>query len=63
MSWQQRSIIMSCFIPRILIVDDQVELLGEVSDYFRRKAEVVSTATCFKEARDVLHVNSPWSMF
>ena len=40
--------------PRILIVDDQADLLHEVASYFRRKGENVVTAGSCMRARQIL---------
>ena len=40
--------------PRVLIVDDQLELLHELASYFRRKGVTVVTAGSFSEGRQIL---------
>ncbi len=44
--------------PRLLVVDDEPELLAEIVSYLRRRGETVSQAASFSDARDVLQ--SEW---
>ena len=46
------------FAPRVLIVEDEVEVLDEVASYLRRRGETVMTATSCKEARRILEDDS-----
>lgn len=46
------------FAPRILIVEDEAELLDEVASYLRRRGETVVTATTCNEARRILEDDS-----
>jgi two-component system, NtrC family, response regulator PilR len=40
--------------PRLLVVDDEPELLAEIATYLRRRGELVVTAASYKEAADIL---------
>ena len=44
--------------PRVLVVEDEAELLDEVASYLRRRGETVETATSCKEARRILEDDS-----
>jgi DNA-binding NtrC family response regulator len=46
------------FAPRVLVVEDEPELLDEVASYLRRRGETVETATSCKEARRILEDDS-----
>ena len=41
--------------PRILVVDDEPEILGEVASYLRRRGELVLTAASYKQAMAILN--------
>ncbi len=40
--------------PRVLIVEDEVDLLDEVASYFRRKGQTVVTAGSYNEGLGIL---------
>jgi two-component system response regulator PilR (NtrC family) len=39
---------------RLLVVDDEPELLAEIVSYLRRRGETVMQASCFTDARSIL---------
>jgi two-component system response regulator PilR (NtrC family) len=39
---------------RLLVVDDEPELLAEIVSYLRRRGETVTQASCFADARTIL---------
>lgn len=40
--------------PRILIIEDEADLLEEVASYLRRRGETVLTATCYNDGLRIL---------